>query len=126
MIIPVHMRNYREKTILCGCIKLRKYNKIDLCRGYFKNVESLNCTALISVSPDLRTADLAGLCADRLDHDELLRHLSLRHYQLRVQRQCERNYLLLLPDGEHIFGMQAKLLFTCFIDNVDEVLHMSL
>jgi hypothetical protein len=33
------MRNYREKTILCGCIKLRKYNKIDLCRGYFKNVE---------------------------------------------------------------------------------------
>ena len=39
MIVPVAMRNYQEREILGGLIKLRKYDRVDLFYGYFKDVE---------------------------------------------------------------------------------------
>ena len=37
MIVPASMRNYVERTLLFGFIKLRKYDKIDLFWGYLQN-----------------------------------------------------------------------------------------
>jgi len=39
MVIPAAMRNYRERDILYRFIRLRKCDRIDMCWGYFKNVE---------------------------------------------------------------------------------------
>jgi hypothetical protein len=39
MIVPTSMRNYRERTIMMGFARLRRYDRIDLCWGYFKDVE---------------------------------------------------------------------------------------
>ena len=39
MVIPVAMRNYREKKILCGFATLKRCERIDLCWGYFKDIE---------------------------------------------------------------------------------------
>ena len=33
------MRNYQEKELFGGLIKLRKYDRVDLFYGYFKDVE---------------------------------------------------------------------------------------
>jgi hypothetical protein len=33
------MRNFREKTILYGFIKLKRYERVDIFWGYFKDVE---------------------------------------------------------------------------------------
>ena len=33
------MRNYQERKIWCGFAKLRKYDRVDLFWGLFKNVE---------------------------------------------------------------------------------------
>lgn len=37
MIVPFSMRNYRERTVMGGFIKLRKYDRIDLFWGFLKN-----------------------------------------------------------------------------------------
>jgi len=39
MIIPISMRNYQERTILGGFIRLRKYERMDLFWGYLENQE---------------------------------------------------------------------------------------
>ena len=39
MIIPAAMRNYEERDVLCGFARLRKYDRIDLFWGLFKEVE---------------------------------------------------------------------------------------
>ena len=38
-IIPVAMRNYNERDILCGLITLRSFNRVDLFWGRIKDVE---------------------------------------------------------------------------------------
>ena len=38
-IIPNAMRNFREKKILYGFITLKRYDRIDILWGYFKDVE---------------------------------------------------------------------------------------
>ena len=39
MIVPAAMRNYQERDILCGFATLKRYDRIDLCWGFFKGVE---------------------------------------------------------------------------------------
>ena len=50
LIIPMQMRNYQEREIMKGFIKLRKYNRMDIFWGKFKDVERdlvyLNCFVL--------------------------------------------------------------------------------
>mmetsp|Transcript_18116 Transcript_18116/g.30943 ORF Transcript_18116/g.30943 Transcript_18116/m.30943 type:complete len:101 (+) Transcript_18116:651-953(+) len=39
MIVPAAMRNYQERDVLGGMMRLRSYERIDLFWGYFKDVE---------------------------------------------------------------------------------------
>ena len=38
-IVPPPMRNYQERDILCGFIKLTRYDRMDLFWGRIKDVE---------------------------------------------------------------------------------------